>query len=109
MEANLKQAEGDEATASEGFAELEASKNKEIEAATEAIESKTVRSGELAVSVVQTKDELEDTQQELEDNEKMAGQLEEQCAAKQKEMAESKKVRSEEIAAISEAIGILND
>merc|ERR1719359_1051018 len=84
MEANLKSANEDEEKAVAGFAELEASKNKEVEVATEAIESKTVRVGELAVSIVQTKDELEDTQVELADNEKMAASLEEQCATKQK-------------------------
>merc|ERR1719443_2708020 len=61
MEANLAEATADEEKAVAGFADLEASKNKEIEVATESIESKTVRSGELAVSVAQTKNELEDT------------------------------------------------
>jgi len=109
MEANLAEAEADEAKAVSGFADLEASKNKEIEVATEAIESKTVRSGELAVSVVQTKDALEDTIQEVADNEKFSAQLEEQCASKQKEWAVRQKARADEIAAISDAIGILND
>merc|ERR1719399_1048535 len=65
MEANLKDATDQENTAAAGFAELEASKKKEIEVATEAIETKTLRSGELAVAVVQTKDELEDTSAEI--------------------------------------------
>jgi len=109
MEANLAEAEADEAKAAAGFSDLEASKKKEIEVATEAIESKTVRSGELAVSVVQTKDALEDTIQEVADNEKFVSQLDEQCAAKQKEWAVRQKARADEVQAISEAIGILND
>merc|ERR1719389_1405347 len=109
MEANLAEAEADEAKAAAGFADLEASKKKEIEVATEAIESKTVRSGELAVSVVQTKDALEDTIQEVADNEKFSAQLDEQCAAKEKEWAVRQKARADEIQAISEAIPILND
>merc|ERR1719231_1447362 len=109
MEANLAEAEADEAKAVSGFADLEASKNNEIEVATEAIESKTVRSGELAVSVVQTKDALEDTIQEVADNEKFSAQLDEQCASKEKEWAVRQKARADEIAAISDAIGILND
>merc|ERR1719359_964986 len=84
MEANLAEAEADEAKAAAGFSDLEASKKKEIEVATEAIESKTVRAGELAVSIVQSKDELEDTIQEVADNEKFSAQLDEQCASKQK-------------------------
>merc|ERR1719428_710408 len=109
MEANLKEAIADEEKAIAGFADLKASKNKEVEAATTAIETKTVRSGELAVSVVQTKDSLEDTQVELADTQKFIAQLESECATKEKEWAVRQKLRAEEISAISEAIGILND
>merc|ERR1719158_187238 len=92
-----------------GFNDLKASKEKEVEMATEAIESKTTRSGEIAVSVVQTKDALEDTEDELADVEKFVVQLEQECATKEKEWATRQKLRAEEISAISEAIGILND
>jgi chromosome segregation ATPase len=109
MEANLKDATAQEDSAVSGFAELEASKKKEIEVATEAIESKTLRSGELAVSIVQTKDELEDTIEEVANNEKMQSELKEQCATKAKEFAGIQKEKTDEITAISEAIGILND
>merc|ERR1719262_677273 len=61
MEASLKEAIADEEKAAAGYADLKASKEKEVEMATEAIETKTARAGELAVSVVQTKDALEDT------------------------------------------------
>merc|ERR1719316_455635 len=77
--------------------------------ATEAIETKMARAGELAVSVVQTKDALEDTTEELSDTEKFVAQLAAQCATKEKEWAERCKMRSMEISAISEAIEILND
>merc|ERR1719473_806085 len=109
MEGNLQEATADEEKAAAGFADLEASKKKEIEVATEAIESKTVRAGELAVSIVQSKDELEDTIQEVADNEKFVSQLDEQCASKQKEWAVRQKARADEVHAISDAIGILND
>merc|ERR1719181_1978368 len=61
MEASLKEAIADEEKAVAGFSELKGSKEKEVSMATEAIETKTARAGELAVSVVQTKDALEDT------------------------------------------------
>merc|ERR1719281_965074 len=77
--------------------------------ATEAIETKTGRSGEIAVSVVQTKDSLEDTKEELSDTEKFITQLETECATKEKSFAEASKLRAEEVKAISEAISILND
>jgi hypothetical protein len=109
MEANLKEAIADEDKAIAGFGDLKASKQKEIAMATEAIEIKTGRSGELAVSIVQTKDSLEDTQVELADTTKFLNQLETQCATKEKEWAERTKVRNEEIKAIGEAISILND
>merc|ERR1719446_101327 len=108
-EAELKEAIADEEKAIAGFNDLKGSKETEIEVATEAIETKTGRSGEIAVSVVQTKDSIEDTQDELADVEKFAAQLETECATKEKEMAERSKMRAEEVKAISEAISILND
>merc|ERR1719335_2078298 len=89
--------------------DLKASKEKEIEMATEAIETKMGRAGEVAVSVVQSQDALEDAQEEAADNTAFLATLEKDCATKSKEQAEKDKVRSMEIAAISEAIGILND
>merc|ERR1719247_3759406 len=70
MEAELKEPIATEEKAIAGFGDLKASKEKEIEMATEAIETKTGRSGEVAVSAVQTKDSLEDTTDELSDTEK---------------------------------------
>jgi len=109
MEGNLASAVEDEAKAVEGFNSLQASKETEIEVATEAIETKTARSGELAVSVVQTKDALDDAKEEIENAGKYAEQLAAQCATKEKEMAARVKARAEEIKAIGEAISILND
>jgi len=109
MESNLAGAEKDEAAAVEGFESLSSSKETEIEVATEAIETKTARSGELAVSVVQTKNALEDAVEEIANAGKYAEQLAAQCAEKEKEMSVRTKMRAEEISAISQAIGILND
>merc|ERR1719428_51036 len=109
LEAELKEAIADEEKAIAGFNDLKGSKETEIEVATEAIETKTARSGEIAVSVVQTKDSLEDTQDELADVEKFATQLETECGTKEKEWAERCKMRAEEVKAISEAVSILND
>merc|ERR1719393_666253 len=109
MEAGLKEATADEEKAIAGFADLKASKQKEIAMATEAIEVKTARVGELAVTVAQTQDAVEDTTAELADTQKFLAQLAAQCSTKEKEFAERSKVRAEEIAAISDAISILND
>merc|ERR1719473_377813 len=109
MEAELKDAIAAEEKSIAGFTDLKASKEKEIEMATEAIETKMGRAGEVAVSVVQTKDALEDANEEAADTTKFLATLEKDCATKEKEMAERTKMRNMEITAISEAIGILND
>jgi hypothetical protein len=98
-----------EEAAVSGFASMKASKEKEIEFADESIESKKERIGALAVSVVQLKDVIEDSAKEAADAKKFAATLEKQCAAKKKEWDVRCKQRSDEIAAIGEAISILND
>jgi len=109
MEAEDKEAEEEEAKNAADFAQLKGTKEKEIEFATEGIESKTVRKGELAVSIVQSKDSLEDTQEELVQNEKYAEQLKTECATKEKAAKEQEMSRTQEIAAVGEAIKILNE
>merc|ERR1719327_550063 len=100
MAGDLKSTVAAEEAAVSGFGELSAAKKQEIAAASEAIESKTVRSGELAVSV--TTAEMKETQAFL-------ANLGAQCAQKKKEWAERQSMRAEEVAAIGEAIKILND
>merc|ERR1719274_469672 len=109
MEGDLATAEKDEATAVSGFEELSAAKSAEIASATSAIESKTKRAGEVAVEVVQTKDDLEDTKAEVSETEAFLGDLGTQCAEKKSEWSERQKMRAEEVSAISEAIKVLND
>jgi len=109
MAADLKQATTEEQQAAGSFNSLKAAKTSEIKLASEQIETKTARSGELAVAVVQTKDQLEDEKDELADTEKFSATLKAQCGTKQQEWDERSKTRNDEIAAISEAIKILND
>merc|ERR1719271_1348441 len=101
MDKDLDGAIGDE--------EIAAAKNAEISAASEAIESKTVRSGDLAVSVTTTADDIEDTTAEMKETEAFLANLASQCALKKKEWAARQTMRAEEISAISEAIKVLND
>merc|ERR1719460_2752834 len=109
MDKDLGGAVADEEAAAKGFEELAAAKNDEIAAASEAIESKTVRSGDLAVSVTTTADDIEDTTAEMKDTEAFLANLASQCALKKKEWAGRQAMRAEEISAISEAIKVLND
>merc|ERR1719313_623205 len=109
MEGDLATAKKDDATAVIGFEELSSAKSAEISSATSAIESKTKRAGEVAVEVVQTKDDLEDTEAEVKETQAFIGDLATQCAEKKGDWAERQKMRAEEISAISEAIKVLND
>ena len=109
MDKDLGGAVADEEAAAKGFEELAAAKNDEIAAASEAIESKTVRSGDLAVSVTTTADDIEDTTAEMKETEAFLANLASQCALKKKEWAARQAMRAEEISAISEAIKVLND
>jgi chromosome segregation ATPase len=109
MDKDLNGAIGAEDAAAAGFEELAAAKKSEISAASSAIESKTVRSGELAVSVTTMADDIEDTTAEMKETQAFVANLAGQCATKKKEWAERQKIRAEEVSAISEAIKILND
>merc|ERR1719201_2633490 len=109
MEGDLATAKSDEATAVSGFEELSAAKEAEIASATSAIESKTKRAGEVAVEVVQTQDDMEDTEEEAKETQAFIGDLATQCAEKKGDWAERQKMRAEEVSAISEAIKVLND
>merc|ERR1719478_1973771 len=62
MQATLKKATADEVAAAKGYAELKASKEAQAAAAKEAIQTKTVRAGELALAIVQGQDGVEDTE-----------------------------------------------
>lgn len=109
FEGNLAGLIKDEEAAKAGFAELKGSKEKEVEVATESIETKMARSGELAVSVVTTKNGLEDSTEEQADAVKTLDAVKQQCAAKEKEYSTSQKDRADEMAALGQAIGVLND
>merc|ERR1719335_1487582 len=109
MEAELMTATKDEESAIKGFADLKASKSTEIQMATDAIVTKTERSGEAAVTIAQTANSLEDAKSELADTQVFLTQLATECKTKEKEYADRSVVRAEEVKAISEAISVLND
>merc|ERR1719388_658451 len=109
MDKDLNGVVSEEEAAQKSFEGMKAAKESEIAAASEAIEAKTVRSGELAVLVTTTADDIEDTTAEMNDTNAFLANLASQCATKKKEWAERQQVRSEEVAAISEAIKVLND
>merc|ERR1719329_1903775 len=109
MDKSLNGAVGDEERAASSFAEMAQAKKDEIAAAGTAVEAKTQRSGVLAVAVATAADDIEDTTKELSDTQAFLANLASQCATKKKEWSERSQMRAQEIAAISEAIKILND
>jgi len=108
MAADLKETTASEEEAKASFATLTATKEKEIAAAGKAVESKTARVGELAVSIVQGKNDHEDTEEAVAEDTKMKGNLEKSCATKSTEWDARQKLRAEEIQAVSETIEMLN-
>jgi len=88
---------------------LMAAKTREVNALTKSIETKTVKVGELAVSIVQMKNDLDDTSAALIEDKKFLADMDKNCDLKSKEWEERSKTRSEEMVAIADTIKILND
>jgi len=109
MKADLKSATDDEAAALQSFEELKGAKAKEIQALTEAIESKMTRVGELGVKVAEQQNDLEDTKEDLAESKKFLADLEVNCENKKKEWAEYKKMQGQELLALADTIKVLND
>jgi len=108
MSAALAEATKAETDAVASYGDLMAAKKKEVAACTAAIEDKTVRSGEVAVSIAQMKGELSDSEEALIDDQKFLKDLDKNCATKQGEWDEIVKTRAEEQVALSETIKMLN-
>merc|ERR1719352_1976389 len=106
---DLKEAEESEASSLADFNGLVAAKNKEIQAATTAIEDKTARVGTLAVDIVNAKNDLSDAQDALTEDSGFLVELKTSCAEQVKLYDTVKKMRAEEITAVGATIKILND
>merc|ERR1719235_546425 len=109
MSADLADATAAEKAAVESFNGLIAAKTKEVNALTKAIETKTVQVGELAVSIIQMKNDLDDTSAALIEDKKFLADMEKNCDLKFKEWEERSKTRSEEQQALADTIKLLND
>merc|ERR1740138_1953258 len=109
MEKDLSDATTEETSAISSFESLIASKKKEIEALTKAIESKTMRIGELGVKIAQMENDLEDTQEGLFEDKKFYADLDTNCELKKKEWAAYKEMEAQEMVALADTIKVLND
>mmetsp|Transcript_40416 Transcript_40416/g.85388 ORF Transcript_40416/g.85388 Transcript_40416/m.85388 type:complete len:658 (+) Transcript_40416:95-2068(+) len=106
--ANLADITKTEDEAVKSFEDMKAAKEKEISAATKAIEVKTGRVGELAVSIVEAEDDLKDTGNTLDEDKEFASTLKEKCSTAVKEYETESATRQEELAAIADTIKLLN-
>merc|ERR1719219_1753376 len=113
MEATMKSVLSDgvkeEEAAIKTYDELMESKGQEVEALTQSIEEKMKLVGELAVDIIEMKEDLSDTEASLVKDKEFLKNLESSCAKKTKEWEERSKTRAEELTALSETIKILND
>mmetsp|Transcript_105865 Transcript_105865/g.287350 ORF Transcript_105865/g.287350 Transcript_105865/m.287350 type:complete len:694 (+) Transcript_105865:59-2140(+) len=109
MAKSLADATSDENAAAKTYEELMSAKKKEVDALTAQIESKTQRSGELGVSIVELKNDLSDTEAQLLEDQAVLKELEQGCATKDAEWEARSKTRQDELVAIAETIKILND
>merc|ERR1711897_130736 len=109
MDKDLAEATQAENMAIKTYEELMAAKQKEVDALTAAIEEKMVRLGELQVSIVEMKEDLDDTGKALLEDKKFLADLSKNCALKTEEHQSNMKQRSEELLALADTIKILND
>jgi len=91
------------------YDQLMASKTKEVAALTKALENKMTRVGEVAVEVVQMKNDLGDTAEALIEDKKFLADMEANCAKKTAEWETIVKTRNEELLALADTIKVLND
>merc|ERR1719478_1160878 len=98
-----------EEAAKSAYEQLMAAKEKEKAANTKAIEDKTGRKGDDAVSLAEMKNDLKETQQGLADDKDFLANLDKNCALKRKEWEAYQKTMAQEQLALADTIRLLND
>jgi len=109
MNKDLSAATDVENAAIKTYEELMSAKQKEVNALTAAIEEKMVRLGDLQVSIVEMKEDLDDTGKALLEDKKFLADLDKNCALKTEEHQSNMKQRAEELLALADTIKLLND
>merc|ERR1719389_330993 len=109
MEKDLGELKAQETKDHESFNELKAAKTEEISLNEKSVIEKEKRIGGLALTLSEDNHALEDSEEEKANAEKFLANMKEQCATVEADKAMRMKMRSDEIAAVSKAVGILND
>merc|ERR1719160_1486366 len=109
MEKDLKELQKQQGIDLNDFNELKAAKEKEIDLNQRAIVTKEKRSGALALELSEDNHALKDAKEELDNASKFLATMDEQCTKAKANRDMRAKMRADEIAALGEAIKILND
>merc|ERR1719284_1765587 len=109
MAATLSDATATEKEAIATYQGLMKAKTKEVAALTAKVEVKTQQIGDLGVSIVRMKEDLDDTQAALAEDKNFLAELEKSCATKTAEWEARSKTRADELVALADTIKVLND
>jgi len=109
MEKDLKDSIASEGKAQKVYDQLMAAKTEEIQSASQGIEEKTKRVGDLKVQLVNDKEDLTSTKRQLTEDSKLLMNMRLTCEAKKKEWLIRQQVRTAEMAAIMDTVKLLND
>jgi len=105
----LAASEKAEAAAAAEHEDLLTAKKEEVELSTQAIETKNERVGELAVDIIEMKNDLTDTEEQVLEDKKFLADLDTKCATQTKEWEVRQQARSEELLALADTIKLLSD
>merc|ERR1719310_750975 len=109
MIANGKDMVNEEHQEKEDFKAMKAAKLEHLGVLEQTIADKSKRAGDLRLSIAQDHDALLDSETELLDSKNYLANLDSECATKKKMRDMRAKMKADEIAAVGEAIAILND
>merc|ERR1719271_323529 len=109
MAKDLEEARRIEQEDTNTFNEMKEQKETHLGVLMKTLSDKQKRSGELALSLSEDSDALEDANTELTNAQKYLASLQAACEQRKKDRDMRNKMRNDEIAAISEAIKILTD
>jgi chromosome segregation ATPase len=109
MATALAEATAQEEKAIHLYNQLISAKTEESDVLLKMIETKIQKTGELAVSIAEMKNDLGDTQEALAEDKTFLAELEKSCATKTSEWEVICKTRQEELLALAETIKILNN
>jgi len=108
FEANLSQAQKDEAANQKAYEDLKAAKEEEIAAGKAQIDSKTQELATTDEKNAQAKQDVEDTRKSLSADEQFLMNLKEKCSMTDTEWEERSKTRALEMEAVAKALSILS-